>query len=80
MNRGLDPAYSPDLVPSDFFLFDHLRHLLAGRVLSHGEALVEAVKAVLAGIEQGTLERVFLERMERLRRCIEILICEWDTL
>lgn len=72
MKRAPHPAYSPDLAPSDFYLFGYVKQLLAGQEFPDGEALVGAINAILEGIEKVTLQRVFLEWMERLRRCIEI--------
>jgi histone-lysine N-methyltransferase SETMAR len=72
MKRAPHPAYSPDLAPSDFYLFGYVKQLLAGQEFPDGEALVGAINAILEGIEKVTLQRVFFEWMERLRRCIEI--------
>jgi histone-lysine N-methyltransferase SETMAR len=72
MKRAPHPAYSPDLAPSDFYLFGYVKQLLAGQEFPDGEALVGAINAILEGIEKVTLQRVFLEWMERLQRCIEI--------
>jgi histone-lysine N-methyltransferase SETMAR len=32
------PLYSPDLAPSDFFLFEHVRHVLRGRISIGGDS------------------------------------------
>jgi hypothetical protein len=72
MKRAPHPAYSPDLAPSDFYLFGYVKQLLAGQEFPDGEAFVGAINASLEGIEKVTLQRVFLEWMERLRRSIEI--------
>jgi hypothetical protein len=45
---------SPSLAPLDFWLFGHVKHLLTGRKFPDGEALVEAVNAILADIEKVT--------------------------
>jgi hypothetical protein len=70
MKRAPHPAYSPDLAPSDFHLFGYIKQLFAGQEFSDGEALLGAINAILGGIEKVSLERVFLEWMESLRRCI----------
>jgi hypothetical protein len=64
------PAYSPDLTPSAFDLFGNVKQLLAGQEFPDGEALLRGLNAIFAGIEKVTLESVFLEWMERPRRCI----------
>jgi hypothetical protein len=45
----------------DFYRFDSVKQLLAGQEFPDGEALLGAINAILGGIEQVTLERVFLE-------------------
>jgi hypothetical protein len=72
MKRAPHAAYLPDLPPSDFYLFGYVRQFLVGQEFPDGKALLGAINAILAGIEKVALERVFLEWMERLRRCIEI--------
>jgi histone-lysine N-methyltransferase SETMAR len=72
MKRAPHPVYSPNLAPSDFYLFGHVKQLLAGHEFPDAEALLEAVRAILGGIEKVTLERVFLAWVERLRKCIAI--------
>jgi histone-lysine N-methyltransferase SETMAR len=64
--------YSPDLVPSDFYLFGHVKGLLRGESFETGEQLLLAVKGILRFLEKWTLTKVFLEWMKRLERCIEI--------
>jgi hypothetical protein len=70
MKRASHPASSPDFVPSDFYRFDSVKNLLGGQEFSDGEALLGAINAIFGVIEKVTLESVFLEWMESLRRCI----------
>jgi hypothetical protein len=70
MKRAPHPAYSPNLAPSDFYLFACVKQLLAVQEFPDGEALLAAINAILRGIEKVILERVFLEWMERPHRCI----------
>jgi histone-lysine N-methyltransferase SETMAR len=62
--------YSPDLAPSDFFRFRYLKSMFQGRHFETGEERLAAMRDMLATIEKVTLERVFLEWMERLAKCI----------
>jgi hypothetical protein len=71
MKRAPHPAYSPDLAPSDFYLFGYVKQFVARQEFPDGEALLAAHNAILGGVEKVTLESVFLEWMERLRRCID---------
>jgi hypothetical protein len=43
---------------------------LAGQEFPDRDALLGAINAILGGIEKVSLGKVFLEWMERLRRCI----------
>jgi hypothetical protein len=47
-----------------------MRPLLGGHEFPDREALLEAVRHILKGIEKVTLDRVFLSWMERLERYI----------
>jgi transposase len=37
------PSYSPDIAPSDFWLFDRVKNSLAGRTFDEPEQLLEAI-------------------------------------
>ena len=67
-----DPAYSPDLAPSDYFLFCNLKSHLRGVCYPDNEALKEAVKEWL---EEQTKDFYF-SRINSLpvkyRKCIEL--------
>jgi hypothetical protein len=71
MEQAPHPPYSPDLAPSDFYLFDYLNDRLQGQHFEDGDQLFDAIIALAAIIEKVTLQRVFHEWMERLRRCID---------
>jgi hypothetical protein len=66
------PPYSPDLAPSDFYLFGYDKRCLAGLLFEDVDQLLAAVEGVLEGIEKLTLQAVFLEWLDRLRKCIAI--------
>jgi hypothetical protein len=59
MQMAPHPAYSLNLVPSDFFLFGHVKQLLSGCQFANQDSLLQAVSDILAGIEKVTLENVF---------------------
>jgi hypothetical protein len=60
------PAYSPDLAPSDFFLFGYLKAKLQGR---HG--LIFAIREIMAEVSRDTLISVCATWQDRLRWVIE---------
>jgi hypothetical protein len=70
MKSTLRPPYSPDLAPSDFYLFGYVKRCLAVLSFEDADQLLAAVKGTLEGIEKGTLQAVFLEWMDRLRKYI----------
>jgi histone-lysine N-methyltransferase SETMAR len=59
------PPYSPDLAPSDFYLFGYVKRCLAGLSFEDAHQLLAAIEAVLHGIEKVTLQALFLEWMGR---------------
>jgi hypothetical protein len=66
MQRAPYPAYSPDLAPSDFYLFGYVKQLLSGCQFADQDSLLQAVSDILVGIEKVTLENILHNWMERL--------------
>jgi histone-lysine N-methyltransferase SETMAR len=64
------PPYSPDLAPSDFYLFGYVKTCLAGISFEDADQLLATVEGVLDSIGKVTLQAVVLEWMDRLRKCI----------
>jgi transposase len=62
------PPYSPDLAPSDFYLFGYLKDRLRGEACTCDEQLHRATERILNDIEPSVLARVFEEWYHR---------CEW---
>jgi hypothetical protein len=69
MEKTPHPPYSPDLAPLDFCLFGHVKNRLARASFADADELLKVVITVLGEIEKVTLEAMFLEWMDRLRRC-----------
>jgi hypothetical protein len=57
MKSAPHPPYSPDLAPSDFYLFGYVKRCLAGLSFEDADQLLATVEGVL-------------EWMDRLRKCI----------
>jgi histone-lysine N-methyltransferase SETMAR len=70
MKSAPHPRYSPDLAPSDFYLLGYVKRCLAGLSFENADQLLAAVDGALECIEKVTLQAVFLEWMDRLRKCI----------
>jgi hypothetical protein len=64
MKSAPHPSYSPDLAPSDFYLFGYVKRDLAGLLFEDADQLLAAVEGVLEGIEKVTLQAAFLEWMD----------------
>jgi hypothetical protein len=70
MKSAPHPPYSPDLAPSDFYLFGYVKIGLAGLSFEDADQLLAAVEGIFEGIEKVTLQAVFLGWMDRFRTCI----------
>jgi len=64
------PPYSPDISPSDFFLFGYLKHMIEGRNFSSGEELVVALREICATISKEILSNVLRGWKDRLLHVI----------
>jgi transposase len=71
MKHAPHPPYSPDLAPSDFFLFVYVKRKLMGYHAESPSELLIRIRAILSEIPGERLNAVFLEWMERLRKCID---------
>jgi transposase len=60
------PPYSPDLAPSDFFLFGYVKERLKEMVFPLYEEVLDAIGEVVTSIESETLIAVFEHWIERL--------------
>ncbi len=67
------PAFSPDLVPSDFFLFPQLKIDLAGSRFETEQELKTAVQGSLEVLSQNGLYHVF---ESWVKRCDTCMYCE----
>jgi transposase len=64
------PPYSPDLTLSDFFSFEHLKHVLEGPEFPSEETLLAAIQRVLSDLISDILRAVFAKLIERLNRVV----------
>jgi hypothetical protein len=70
MARAPHPPSLPDLGPSDFCLFGYLKHCLRGQSFEAADGRFLAIEAIWGSIQKSTLDEVFLEQIERLRRFV----------
>jgi hypothetical protein len=69
MRKAPHLPYFPDLSPSDFFLFGHLKHLGGGAEFPDRDSLFDAIVHSLTALEKVSLNDMFLWRMDRIRSC-----------
>ena len=65
------PPYLPDLAPSDFYLFLHLKKHLRGRHFTSKEELREVVQEFLENQPSIFYENAFLELVRRWKKCVQ---------
>jgi transposase len=71
MKQASHPPYSPDLSPSDFFVFGYVKRKLLGYHAESPSELLIHIRVISSEIPRKTLNAVFLEWMGRLRKCID---------
>jgi hypothetical protein len=71
LTRAPHPACSPDLAPSDFYLFRKLKVALMGAIFADDNELLQNVMEVLNRIRREELEAVFKKWIRRLDRYIQ---------
>jgi len=64
------PAYSPDLVPSDFFLFPKIKEILKGRHFDDTDNIRSNTTAALNAISQNQFQNCFEGWTGRWHHCI----------
>jgi hypothetical protein len=70
IKSALHPPHTPDLAQSDFYFFGYVKKCFAGLSFENADQLLAAVEGVLGAIGKVTLQVVFLEWMDRMRKCI----------
>lgn len=66
------PAYSPDLAPSDFYLFKFLKSYLKGTVFTDDSELQGAVNSWFLGQSGEFFSQAFVELEKRWTKCIRV--------
>lgn len=70
MKRAPQPPYSPDIAPSDFFLFRYIKSKLNGQHFDSVKSLLKEVQEILSEISKDTLKKVFEDWERRLNEVI----------
>jgi transposase len=64
------PPYSPDLAPSDFFLFPKMKEILKGRHFDDTDDITSNTTAALKAIPQNQFQNCYEGWTRRCYRCI----------
>ena len=67
MKKAAQPPYSPDIAPSDFYLFGYIKELLKGARFESPQQLYSAITEILSGISPETLTSVFMKWEDKLQ-------------
>jgi hypothetical protein len=65
------PAYSPDLTPSDFFLFGMLKERMSGTSYSSPYELISVTSGLIASLPKDRLVSIYNNWMKRLNWVIK---------
>jgi hypothetical protein len=71
MNQMPYPSYSPDIVPSEFFLFGQLEHKFQGCSSDLADELFSAITDLMENREKLLLRRLFDEWTSSLHFIVE---------
>jgi transposase len=64
------PTYSPDLAPSDFFLFGYLKQKMIGIDFESPQGLIDWIQLIFEAIPRDVLENVFESWLRRVQDCM----------
>ena len=66
------PPYSPDLAPSDFFLFSDLKRMLAGKKFNADEEVISETEAYFEDKDERYYKNGIQKLEDRYTRCIAL--------
>ena len=72
MGTLLHPPYSPDLTPSDFYLFPKLKLFLTGQHFSSNQEAVSAVEGCFADLTKNHYRDGIMVLEYRWNKCISL--------
>ena len=70
LKRAPHPPYSPDIAPSDFFLFGYIKNKMEGQSYESRKEVKKCITDILQQIPTDMLKRVFDEWERRLEQVI----------
>jgi len=66
------PPYSPDLAPSDYYLFPNLKKWLGGKRFKSNEEVIEAVNQYFEELDESTFKTGITKLEHRYEKCISV--------
>ena len=66
------PPYSPDVAPSDFYLFKHLKKSMRGKHFESADELKQFVEAWFSGCPKDFFSRAFDELLIRWNKLVSV--------
>lgn len=66
------PPYSPDLAPSDYYLFPNLKKWLGGKRFKSNEVVIEAVNQYFEELDESTFKTGITKLENRYEKCISV--------
>ena len=66
------PPYSPDLAPSDYFLFSNLKKWLGGKTFSSNDEIIDQTNAHFKDLEKSYFFEGIQKLEKRRTKCIEL--------
>jgi hypothetical protein len=72
MNLMPHSPYSPNIAPSDFFVFGYLKHKLQRCPYDSADEIVSAIRDLMENLEKSLLHRAFDERISSFHLIVEI--------
>ena len=70
MKKAFQPHYSPDIAPSDFYLFGYIKNCLKGSKFETPEELKCVIDNILIDIPLDTLNNIFSKWEVKLQKVI----------
>lgn len=64
-------AYSPDISPNDFFLYEYIKNKLKGRAFKSRKALIDAIVEIIQRIDKNVWISVYDEWILRFHEVID---------
>ena len=70
LRKAPQPEYSPDVAPSDFFLFGYVKHMLEGKHYASEDELYDDIVEILMNIPSDVLKSSYRDWIKRLEAVI----------